>query len=103
MIAIPIIAAGRLWGAMVVSGTDERPIPGFTATRLADFTELLATAIANVESRDALERLADEQAALRRLATLVACGVPRDEIFTAVSDEVGRLFGTDRAAVDRFE
>jgi hypothetical protein len=33
---------------------------------------VLATAIANAESHDALARLAEQQAALRRIATLVA-------------------------------
>jgi PAS domain S-box-containing protein len=102
-VGIPIAAAGRLWGAMVVSSTDQHPLPEGTEARLADFTELLATAIANAESREALRQLADEQAALRRVATLVAEGVRPVAIFSAVSDEVGRLFGTDMAAVVRFE
>jgi signal transduction histidine kinase len=54
-------------------------------------------------SHEAFERLADEQAALRRVATLAARGVPPAEIFAAVSEEVGRQFGTDAAAVVRFE
>ena len=62
----------------------------------------MATAIANAESRAALTRLAEEQAALRRVATLVARGVPPVEIFSAVSDEVARLFRA-QAAVLRFE
>jgi signal transduction histidine kinase len=45
----------------------------------------------------------DEQATLRRMATLVAQGVPPGEIFSAVSEEVGRLVGSDTAAVVRFE
>jgi signal transduction histidine kinase len=45
----------------------------------------------------------DELSALRRIATLVARAVEPDEIFSAVSDEVGRLFGSDLAAVTRFE
>jgi signal transduction histidine kinase len=53
--------------------------------------------------RDELRRLADEQAALRRVATLVARGVEPAEIFRAVAQEVRRLFGTDYAAVSRFE
>jgi hypothetical protein len=56
----------------------------------ADFTELVSMAIANAESRAALGRLADEQAALRRVATLVARGVSPNKLFTAVSDEVAR-------------
>jgi hypothetical protein len=53
--------------------------------------------------RDELSRLADEQAALRRLATAVARGVPPAEIFRAVAEEVGPLLGADDAAVVRFE
>ena len=76
--------------------------PPDTEARLASFTELVATAIANAESRAALTRLAEEQAALRRVATLVARGVPPAEIFSAVSDEVARLFRA-QAGVLRFE
>jgi signal transduction histidine kinase len=54
-------------------------------------------------SRDQLGRLADEQAALRRVATLVARGVPPAEVFAAVAEEAGRLLGTDLAAMLRFE
>jgi signal transduction histidine kinase len=54
-------------------------------------------------SRDELSRRADEQAALRRVATLVARGVPPVEVFAAVAEEVGRLFGTDLAHIVRYE
>jgi signal transduction histidine kinase len=97
----PIVVGGRVWGAVVASSTEQ--LPDGTEARLADFTELLATAIANAESREALGLLSDEQATLRRLATLVAQGVPADAIFSAVSAEVGRLLGSDTAAVVRFE
>ena len=102
-VGIPIIVAGRVWGTMVGSTTEPDTLPEDTESRLADFTELLATAIENAESREALERLADEQAALRRVATLVAQGMLPAEIFSAVSEEVGRLFGTDTAAAVRFD
>src|SRR5204862_5593693 len=79
-----------------------------TEARLADFTDLVATAIANADSRAAIARLADEQAALRRVATLVARGVRPADIFSAVSEEVQRLFGLreetlDVATVVRFD
>jgi GAF domain-containing protein len=54
-------------------------------------------------SRDQLGRLANEQAALRRVATLVARGVPAAEVFATVAEEVGRLFGADMAHIARFE
>jgi signal transduction histidine kinase len=86
---------------MAVHG--QEPLPLDTEERLEKFTELVATAIANAEGRAALTRLAEEQAALRRVATLVAHGVRPDEIFAAVSDEVGRLAGTDSATVVKFD
>jgi signal transduction histidine kinase len=49
------------------------------------------------------ERLADEQAALRRVATLVARGLPPTEIFAAVAEEVGRLIPVDGTRLLRYE
>jgi PAS domain S-box-containing protein len=100
---IPIVVAGQLWGAVVVSSREQHLLPEGIEVRLADFTDLLAAAIANAESREALGRLADEQAALRRVATLVAQGVRPAEIFSAVSEELDRLFGLDEATVGRFD
>jgi signal transduction histidine kinase len=100
-VGTPIIVEGRLWGVIAASSTLER-LPPDTEERLASFTELVATAIANAESHAALTRLAEEQVALRRVATLVAQGVPPVEIFSAVSDEVARLFRA-QAGVLRFE
>ena len=55
--------------------------------------------------RDVTEsrRAAEEQAALRRVATLVARGVPPAEIFAAVAREVRALFEAASAGVVRFE
>jgi signal transduction histidine kinase len=107
-VACPIAVEGRLWGAMAVLSSRQEPLPENTEARLADFTELVATAIANAESRAAIARLADEQAALRRVATLVARGVRPVDVFSAVSEEVQRLFGIlgetlDVATVVRFD
>ena len=102
-VGAPIVVEGRLWGMIAAGSSGPEPLPPDTEARLASFTELLATAIANAESRAALTRLAEEQAALRRVATLVARGVQADEMFAAVSDEVGRLVGTDSAAVMKFD
>jgi signal transduction histidine kinase len=48
-------------------------------------------------------RITDEQAALRRLATLVAHGAPPDEIFGAVAREVGQILETRNTVVMRYE
>jgi GAF domain-containing protein len=55
------------------------------------------------QTTDELRRLADEQAALRRVATLVARGAPSTAVFTTVAEEVGALFGADATAIIRFE
>jgi signal transduction histidine kinase len=99
----PIIVDGEVWGAISVLSTDPAPLPDRIEYRLAEITELVATAIANSASREELARLADEQAALRCVATLVARGVPEGELFGAVIEEVGRLFGADLAGMIRYE
>jgi GAF domain-containing protein len=50
-----------------------------------------------------LHELAEEQAALRRVATLVASGAPPDDVFTAVADELGHLIGAEATFVSRVE
>jgi signal transduction histidine kinase len=52
---------------------------------------------------DELRMLADEQAALRRLATAVAQGASPAEVFTAVAEEIGPLLGAEESAVVRFQ
>ena len=46
----PISVEGRLWGLVVVMSTSDEPLPADTEARLAGFTELVATAIANAEA-----------------------------------------------------
>ena len=48
-------------------------------------------------------RAAEEQAALRRVATLIAGGVADRELIVAVTHEIGRLFEADKANVMRWE
>jgi PAS domain S-box-containing protein len=102
-VGVPIMVAGRLWGAMMVSTKEPDPLPNGTEAQLASFTELLATAIANAESREALGRLADEQTALRRVATLVARGTPPSEVFAAVANEMARCLHAANVTVSRFD
>jgi len=102
-VGTPILVEGRLWGVMSIFSKPDQPLPADTEARLASFTELVATAIANAESRARLAGLAAEQAALRRVATLVARGVPPEEVFAAVVTEVGQLLAVDLATMGRYE
>jgi signal transduction histidine kinase len=108
-VAAPIVVEGRLWGVMTVSHPTER-LPPDTEERIERFTELVATAIANAESRAELaasearaHELAREQAALRRIATLVAESASAGELFAAVAQEVADVLGIPVVGVQRFE
>jgi signal transduction histidine kinase len=102
LVGAPITVEGRQWGLMLAWSRDA-PLPEEAEAHLTDFTELVATAIANSEARAETRRLADEQAALRRVATLVAEGMPPLEVFGAVSREVGLLLDVDGTHMARFE
>jgi signal transduction histidine kinase len=99
----PITVAGRLWGALLVGSVQPNPLPPETEERIERFAELVATSIANVETGAQLTRLADEQAALRRVAELIARESPADTVFAAVAEEVGTLLSVSSSAVLRFD
>ena len=102
-VGVPITVEGRLWGVMTVSLEREEDLPPDTEGRLSGFTDLAATAIANAEAREELSRVADEQSALRRVATLVARGVVPELVFSAVAEEVANVLpGVDLARVGRY-
>jgi PAS domain S-box-containing protein len=102
-VACPIVVGGRTWGAMVVMTSGGEPLPPETETRIAQFSDLVATAIANTEARAEVERLAEEQAALRRVATLVAEGALPAAVFDAVAAEMKGLLDADHVVVCRYE
>jgi signal transduction histidine kinase len=101
-VSVPVIVEGSLWGVMMVEHTRDEPLPPDTEARLTGFTELAGTAIANAEARVELRGFAEAQAALRRVATLVAQGAAPDEVFASVTREAGRLLRTDFAATARY-
>jgi signal transduction histidine kinase len=101
-VGVPIVVDGRLWGVIAVGAADRRQLPARIETRLADFMELVATAISNSQAREDVQRLADEQAALRRIATLVAQGAESRLIFDAVCEETGRLFAATSVNLAQF-
>ena len=98
----PVMVEGRVWGALFVHSRTE-PLPADTESRLMNFTELVATAISNMQARTEGQELADEQAALRRVATLVARQSPPHEVFATVAAEVGRLLPVEDTAMLRYE
>jgi PAS domain S-box-containing protein len=107
-VGTPVVVEGRLWGAAGVMW--RRPMPGNTESRLTQFMELIGTAIANADSRAqlstsraSLATVAAEQAALRRVATLVAEGASPAEVFEVVAEEMRELLPIEGAVLQRFE
>jgi PAS domain S-box-containing protein len=92
-VGVPIVVDGKVWGVIAAGAADRQTLPADIGARLTQFTELVATAISNAQAREDLHRLADEQAALRRIATLVAQGTEARAVFDAVCEQTGRLFG----------
>jgi GAF domain-containing protein len=102
-VGCPIMVEARLWGAIAVHSKRREPLPRDTEARAAQFADLVATAIANAEARAEVTRLAQEQAALRRVATLVAREASQAEVFTAIAEEIGQLLGTEEIRMLRYE
>src|SRR5262249_29101644 len=99
-IGAPIVVEDRVWGVLAVHS--RQPLPQDSEWRLEQFTNLVATAIGNAGARSEVARLANEQAALRRIATLVARGADPEQVFAAVTEETAATFDAI-TAVMRFE
>jgi signal transduction histidine kinase len=78
-------------GRMPISGTLFALEPGLTGMVL------------DAGAHEALAVLADEQSALRRVATLVASDPEPEAVFTAVAEEAGRLLGARSGATIRYD
>jgi signal transduction histidine kinase len=102
IVGSPIFVEGRLWGTIVDSSRKDR-LPRDTEARLESFTDLIGTAIANAATEQARAQLAEEQAALRRVATLVAEGAQPEAVFSAVAQEVAHVLDVALSAVVRYE
>jgi signal transduction histidine kinase/CHASE3 domain sensor protein len=50
----PIVVEGRLWGVIAASTTRAEGFPPETESQIGEFTDLVATAVANADSRDEL-------------------------------------------------
>jgi PAS domain S-box-containing protein len=82
---------------------DARGRPEGVVSTLSDITQRRAAEQRLVASEAATRALADEQAALRRIATLVASEAPPSSVFEQVTAEVASLLQVAGASVLRYE
>jgi PAS domain S-box-containing protein len=85
----------------LVNGADGRPEG--VVTTLSDISERRAAEERLVASERDTRLLAEEQSALRRIATLVAAEAQPRALFAHVTEEVGRLLGVGSARVWRYD
>jgi PAS domain S-box-containing protein len=82
---------------------DAAGVPEGVVTTLSDITERRRAEERVVASERATRALAEEQAALRRIATLVAAEAPPASVFERVTEEVAGLLRTQSASLVRYE
>ena len=104
VLALPVVSRGVVSAMLLL---ENRLMRGaFTAERL-DGVKLIAGQLAvsldNARIYAEFRRIADDQAALRRVATLVARGVQPSEVFAAVTDELRRCLHEVTAGLWRYE
>ena len=102
-VGTPIIVEGRLWGVMIAAAREPEPLPVEAESRIGEFTQLVATAISNADARAEVARLAEEQAALRRVATLVAQGASPAAVFEAVATETAKVLAAGTVSLLRYQ
>jgi predicted ATPase/signal transduction histidine kinase len=104
LLAVPILSRGTLQAVLLL---ENRLLGGaFTARRLEAVTLItgqLAVSLDNARLYAGFRQVAGEQAALRRVATLVAQAAPPEAVFAAVAAEAGRLLGVGVAVLVRYD
>ncbi|WP_433605488.1 GAF domain-containing sensor histidine kinase [Dactylosporangium sp. CA-139114] len=94
VVGVPIVVDGRLWGVAGVAWARPQPLPPDTEARVADFTDLAATAIANADSK---AELAASRARLVAAADQARQRIERDlhdgamQHFLAVAMQLGAV------------
>jgi HAMP domain-containing protein len=102
-LALPVRRAAGMAGRLAAGDLSTR-LPETGTGEIATLERSFNTMASSLETnRDELRQLADEQAALRRVATLAARGVAPEEIFEAVTDQTRRLLGADTARLLRYD
>ena len=103
LLAVPVVSRGALRAVLLL---ENRLIRGAFTTARLDAVHLIAGQLAvsldNAQLYAGFRRIADEQAALRRVATLVARAAPPKQVFALVAEEVGRLLAADSAILLRY-
>jgi signal transduction histidine kinase len=100
-VAVPIVVSEQIWGQLTATSS-AGPLPPHAEKQLNAFADLISTALAHVQARSEVQALAEEHAALRRVAELSRRDLPPDHILDAAAREATGLAGVDHSTVLRF-
>ena len=104
LLAVPILSRGALRAVLLL---ENRLLGGAFTTGRLDAVKLIAGQLAvsldNAQLYAKNRQIADEQAALRRVATLVARAAPPEEVLAAVTEEAGRLMNAAATILFRYD
>jgi signal transduction histidine kinase len=100
---VPVVVAGETWGGLVAVAASGRPLSTSATARLSDFAQLVASAVAARRAGNELRSLAEQQGALRRVATLVAQGAEREQLFEAIAEEISRILGVKAISLVEYD
>src|SRR6185437_4212518 len=104
LLAVPIFSRGDLRAVLLLENRLMRDaFAGGRLDAVALIASQLTVSLDNTQLYAQYRRVADEQAALRRVAMLVARAARPEEVFTAVAAEAGSLLGVDHAFLVRYE
>jgi signal transduction histidine kinase len=102
-VALPIRGAAAMAGRLAAGELSTR-MPETGTGEVGELERAFNSMAGSLEaSRDDLRLIADEQAALRRVATLVAHDVPPDELFRAATAEVAGVLDAEVSTLQRYE
>jgi signal transduction histidine kinase len=102
------VLSAALYGYLFIPPTRSFQVDDWRSTAALGVFLVTAVVVGELAARlrraaQAAARLSEEQAALRRVATLVARGAPPSEVFSAVAQELAKEFGASITAVLRYE
>jgi signal transduction histidine kinase len=107
-VGVPVVVEGTLWGIMAVGSRETEPLPADFEDRLANFTELLATAIANAEGRAELDAsrariVATADATRRRIERDLHDGAQQQLVWLALALRAAQAAVPEELAQHRIE
>jgi signal transduction histidine kinase len=102
-VGTPIVVGDRLWGVIIVASREPAPLPPSTESRIAEFTDLVASSILNVQARSELAAsrarvVAAADAERRQVVRDLHDGAQQRLVHTIVTLKLARrAFLSDRA------